>query len=175
MVLLVLDTQKFITTDKLYNFDVFVSNVKKLIEEARKNNMEVVYCRHYDDQGMLKGSDNFQIYDGFKPEENEKIFDKSVNSCFKESGLLEYLQSKGEDEVILVGLMTDYCVDASIKCGFEHGLKMIIPANTNSTFDNDIMSAETSYKYYNEFMWPNRYAECIPFEDAIELIKNNAK
>ena len=175
MVLLILDAQKLITTDKLYNFDVFVSNVKKLIEEARKNNMEVAYCRHYDDQGMLKGSDNFQIYDGFKPEENEKIFNKSVNSCFKESGLLEYLQSKGENEVILAGLMTDYCVDASVKCGFEHGLKMIIPANTNSTFDNDIMSAETSYKYYNEFMWPNRYAECIPFEDAIELIKNNAK
>ncbi len=35
MVLLVVDTQKLITNEKLYKFDMFVSNVKKIIHEAR--------------------------------------------------------------------------------------------------------------------------------------------
>ena len=33
------------------------------------------------------------------------------------------------------------------------------------------MSAEESYKYYNEFMWNGRYAECIPFDETIKRIK----
>lgn len=76
---------------------------------------------------------------------------------------------KGED-IIIVGLQTGYCIDAAVKCGFEHGFKMIVHANTNSTFDNDFMSAEMIYKYYNDFMWNKRYAECISFEKTLELI-----
>ena len=70
----------------------------------------------------------------------------------------------------IVGLQTDYCIDATVKCGFEHGLKMIVPANTNSTFDNAYMTAEKSYRYYNEFMWNGRYAECISFDKTLELM-----
>ena len=62
------------------------------------------------------------------------------------------------------------CIDATIKAGFEHGFKMIVPSNTNSTFDNKYMTAEQTYKYYNEFMWNRRYAECISFEKALELM-----
>ncbi|MDE6020656.1 MAG: cysteine hydrolase, partial [Ruminococcus sp.] len=62
-------------------------------------------------------------------------------------------------------------IDATIKCGFEHGFKMIVPAQANSTFDNKYMSAENSYKYYNEFMWNGRYAQCISLEDTLDLIK----
>ena len=28
-----------------------------------------------------------------------------------------------------------------------------------------------SYKYYNEFMWKGRYAECISVEETIEGMK----
>ena len=101
---------------------------------------------------------------------NERVFDKNVNSAFRDTGLLEYLHEKDEDTIIIAGLQTDYCIDATVKCGFEHGLKMIVPANTNSTFDNAYMTAEKSYRYYNEFMWNGRYAECISFEKTLELM-----
>lgn len=54
MVLLVIDTQKLITNDKLYEFDRFVVNVKKLITKAIKNNIEVIYVRHDDGEGARK-------------------------------------------------------------------------------------------------------------------------
>ena len=50
---------------------------------------------------------------------------------------------------------------------------MIVPANTNSTVDNAYLSAENSYKYYNEFMWNGRYAECISFEKTLELMNES--
>lgn len=170
MVLLVVDTQKAITNNALYQFELFESAVKKLIDTARQNDIEVLFVRHDDGIGneLTKGNAGFEIYEGFKPVENEKIFDKSVNSAFKDTGLLEYLRQKEENEIIIMGLQTDYCIDATIKAGFEHGFKMIVPANANSTFDNPYMTAEQSYKYHNEYMWKNRYAECISLQETLE-------
>jgi len=173
MVLLVVDTQKLITNEKLYKFDTFVSNVKELIKKARESNIEVIYVRHDDGAGseLTKGADGFEIYEEFQPINEEKIFDKNVNSSFKGTGLLEYLTNKGEKDVIIVGLQTDYCIDATIKCGFEHGFNIIVPAYANTTVDNKFMSAENSYKYHNEFMWNRRYAECISLDETIKRMK----
>lgn len=173
MVLLVVDTQKLITNENLYKFGEFKSNVKKLIAAARENDIEVIFVRHDDGVGneLTKDNEGFEIYEEFQPTDKELIFDKTVNSSFKDTGLLEYLKRKNENEIIIVGLQTDYCIDATIKAGFEHGFKMIVPANTNSTFDNKYMSAEQTYRYYNEFMWNKRYAECISFEETLARMK----
>lgn len=173
MVLLVVDTQKLITTPDLYNFAAFEAAVKTLIVAARENDVEVIFVRHDDGIGaeLTKGTPGFEIYESFSPQMDEKIFDKTVNSSFKDTGLLEYLVAKNVQTVVVVGLQTDYCIDATIKCGFEHGFKMIVPENANSTFDNAFMTGAQSYQYYNEFMWKGRYAECISVEETIERMK----
>lgn len=169
MVLLVIDVQRAITNEKLYRFEKFVTNVKLLIETARKNDIQVIYIRHDDgpDSELTKGKDGFEIYDKFKPIEGEQIFDKNVNSAFKGTGLLEYLKNKKEKDIIVVGLQTDYCIDAAIKCGFEHGFHMIVPEYANTTVDNEFMTGEKSYTYYNDFIWNGRYAECISLAETL--------
>ncbi|MBC2191021.1 cysteine hydrolase [Listeria sp. FSL L7-0229] len=169
MILLIVDTQKLIMTNELYNFDVLVANIERLLAAARKNKLEVVYVRHDDGPGtaLTKGQDGFEIYEKFTPEKNERIFDKTVNSAFKGTGLLEYLRAKGTEKIIIAGLQTDFCIDATVKCGFEHGFQMIIPAYANSTEANEFMTAENSYKYYNEWMWPDRYANSLSIEETI--------
>lgn len=173
MVLLVVDTQKLITNSELYQFALFESRVKGLVRQARDNGIEVIFVRHDDGAGkeLTKGTEGFEIYEGFRPLDGERIFDKTVNSAFRNTGLLEYLQERKVETVIVAGLQTDYCIDATVKCGFEHGFRMIVPANANSTFDNPFMSAEQTYQYYNDFMWKGRYAECIPYEQALERMK----
>lgn len=177
MKLLIVDTQKLIVRENLYCFDLFVSNVKRLIRTARENQIEVIYIRHDDglDGTLTKDAAGFEIYEEFEPCNNEKIFDKICNSPFKNTGLLEYLNSIGEKELIVAGLQTDYCIDATVKCGYEHGFRMIVPAYSNSTFDNEFMSSEESYKYYNEFMWNGRYAECISIETVICMMQKSSE
>lgn len=173
MVLLIIDTQKLIMNNLLYNYDLFRENVRKLISSARENGVEVIYVRHDDGEGeaLTKGNEGFEIADVFAPLPGEKIFDKTVNSAFKESGLLEYLKEKGTEKVIIAGLQTDYCIDASVKCAFEHGFEVIIPANSNTTEDNSYMTGERTYQYYNEMMWNNRYGKCVLPEEATALMK----
>lgn len=115
MVLLVVDTQKLITNPDLYNFNVFENAVKALIAAARENNVEVIYVRHDDGAGaeLTEGTPVFEIYEGFSPHPGEKIFDKTVNSSFRRTGLWEYLTEKNVRTVAVVGLRTDYCIDAT--------------------------------------------------------------
>lgn len=177
MVLLVIDTQELITNDKLYMFDRFVENIKSLTAAARKNFVEVIFVRHDDGEGkeLRKGAKGYGIYSEFKPLDGEKIFDKTVNSPFRGTGLTEYLNGRGEKEIMVVGLQTDYCIDAAVKCGFERGFKMIVPEYCNSTYDNEFMSAETSYRYYNEYIWINRYADCVSIKKALEMLNGRIK
>ena len=145
MVLLVVDTQKGIVDERLYAFEKFVSNIRKLIRTAREQGIEVVYVQHDDGPGtgFSIGDDEFEVYSGFAPLLTEKRFVKTVCSAFKkESGLLEYLTEKGEKDVMVCGIMTDFCINATVEAGFEHGLHMIVPAYANST-QKSVMMPQT--------------------------------
>lgn len=168
MVLLVNDVQKGITDDRLYNFEGFISNLKKLISNARKKGVEVIYVQHDDGpgSGFSLGDVDYQIYDEIAPEPGDKIFAKTVNSSFSNKELCEYLDEIQEDTVVISGLMTNYCIDATIKSAFDRGFKVIVPEGCNTTSDNDYMNAETTYRYYNEMMWPDRFAQCPDMEEV---------
>ena len=118
MVLLVVDTQKGIVDERLYAFEKFVSNIRELIRTAREQGIEVVYVQHDDGPGtgFSIGDDEFEVYSGFAPLLTEKRFVKTVCSAFKkESGLLEYLTEKGEKDVMVCGIMTDFCINATVE------------------------------------------------------------
>ena len=176
MVLLVIDTQKGITDDRLYEFETVTKNIKELLDLARANHKRVIFIQHDDGPGtgFSYGDEEFEIYDEFARQEDEWLFVKTVNSALHPSvGLLDELKAIGERQIMTVGLQTNYCIDATIKSGFDNGFEMIVPEFTNSTFDSEYMDKATCYRYYNENMWPGRYAKCVSMDEARELLKEN--
>ena len=173
MKLIVVDIQKGITDERLYDFEGFLNHVTKIIDSARKNNVEIIYVQHDDGPGtgFSVGDKDFEIADQVAPKENEKTFIKSVNSCFGNHAFTDYLMESGEKDLMIIGLQTNFCIDATVKSAFERGYDVIIPKGTNSTFDNDYMDGETTYKYYNEMMWPERFASCVSVDEAIKMIE----
>ncbi len=173
MKIIVVDVQKGIADERLYNFKGFIENVSRIIDTARRNNVEVIYVQHDDGPGtgFSIGDKDFEIADQVAPMAGEKIFIKEINSCFGNKELAEYLKKSADKELMIVGLQTNFCIDASVKSAFERGYMVVIPEGTNSTFDNDYMDAETTYRYYNEMMWPERFAECVSLEDAIGMLE----
>ena len=169
MKLLVVDAQALITTPALYACDRFMDTVSRLIRTARQKGVEVIYIRHDDgrDQPLTPGKPGYDVHEAFAPQPGEKVYDKTVNSPFRDTDLLRYLRACGETELMVCGLQTDFCIDATIKCGFEHGFHMIVPAFGNTTTDNAYLTGEQSYRYYNEWMWLRRYAQCVSLEEAV--------
>lgn len=170
MVLLAIDLQRGILVEDLYNYEGFVANMKKLLSEARARGVEVIYVQHDagEGSGFTKGDWDYKIYDELAPLPGEKVFVKTVNSCFSNKDLCKYLEDKGEETVIIAGLQTNYCIDASIKSAFDRDYGVIVPQGCNTTFDNDYMDGETTYRYYNEDIW-ERFAYLVPIEEAFEV------
>lgn len=175
MKLLVIEVQNAVYTPALYAYDAFTENLTRLIQTARRTGTEVIFVRHDDGAGepLSPGNPGFEIAAPFAPLPGERIFDKTVNSPFRGTGLTEYLQNHGEDTLMIAGLQTEYCVDAAVKCGFEHGFRLIVPAYANTTTDNAHLTGEQTYHYYNAFIWNRRYAACIPAADAIAVMETN--
>lgn len=173
MKLLVIDVQTAICTPALFAYRAFTENLHTLIETARQTDTEVIYIRHDDGAGsaLTPGNAGFEIAADFAPLPSERIFDKTVNSPFRDSGLTDYLRSCGENTLILTGLQTEYCVDAAVKCGFEHGFRLLVPAYANTTSDNAHLTGEQTYHYYNDFIWNRRYAECLSMDEMLRRMR----
>jgi nicotinamidase-related amidase len=58
---------------------------------------------------------------------------------------------------------------------FGHGYKVIIPEETNTTFDNEYLSADKLYEFYNFKIWDKRFAYVLPVEEAIKILSEKGK
>ena len=140
-------------------------------DSARKNHVEVIYIQHDDGpgSGFSIGDEAFEIADAVKPKKNEKVFVKKVRTCFSNKLFEEYLEESNDTELMIVGLQTEFCLDATVESAFDRGYKVYLPHGTNSTFDNDYLSGEKTYKFFNEWIWPG-IAECITMKKAMKLL-----
>ena len=172
MILLVVDVQKGIACDELYACDTFMDRTARLIDAARKNHVEVIFFQHDagPGSGLSAGDSDFEIAPQVAPERGEKVFVKTINSCFGNKDFAGYMERQEDKRLMIIGLQTNWCIDCTVKSAFERGYQVIIPEGTNSTFDNDYMTGETTYRYYNEEIWPDCFADCVTFDEALAMI-----
>ena len=173
MKLIVIDMQKALMDDELYDRDNLIANVAKVVETARKNGVEVIYVQHDagPGTGFSVGDEGFEITDEVAPQAGEKTFVKTINSCFGNRDFTAYLEAAKDKALMIVGLQTNFCIDVTVKSAFERGYHVILPEGTNSTFDNPYMTGETTCAYYFNEVWPDLFAECVSLDEALELIQ----
>ncbi len=140
-----------------------VPNLKKLVEEARKHGVPVVYSNdaHYKNDfevvhkwggHAIKGTPGAQIISELAPREEDFIVEKRTYSGFYETGLESLLRSlyggKGVDTVILGGLHTHICVRHTSADAFFRGYKIIIASDGVEAFSQK--DHEEGLKYLKE-------------------------
>ncbi|MBR0208076.1 MAG: cysteine hydrolase [Oscillospiraceae bacterium] len=172
MKLIVIDMQKALMDDELYHLESLKENVRRIIETARENGIEVIYVQHDagPGTGFSAGDEAFEIADEVAPRSGEKVFVKKINSCFGCGDFTAYLEEAKDDTLMIVGLQTNFCIDATVKSAFERGYHVIVPEGTNSTFDNPYMTGETTCAYYFNEVWPELFAECVSLDEAVALM-----
>ena len=172
MIVLVIDMQKGLVDEDLYAFETFLDRTTRLVDAARENGVEVIFVQHDagPESGMSVGDEDFDIIDRIAPIAGEKVFIKTINSCFGNAELKDYLEHLHDKRLMIIGLQTNYCIDCTVKSAFERGFEVIVPEGTNSTFDNDYMTGDVAYHYYNEDVW-EELVDAVTFEEALELLK----
>ena len=102
MILLVVDMQKGLVDEDLYAFDTFIDRTVRLVDAARKNSVEVIFVQHDagPGSGMSVGDEDFEIVDQIAPKEEEKVFVKTINSCFGNQEFKEYMEHQDDKRLM---------------------------------------------------------------------------
>lgn len=167
-VLLVVDVQRALVEGHPFREREWLELLKGVVGKAREQGVEVVYVRHDGGSGdeLAYGAEGWQIYGEVGPLAGERVFDKRFNSAFKDTGLDEWLREKGIRSIVLVGMQTEYCIDATCKGAFERGYEVVIPEGGTTTFNNEVLGARTLVDYFERKMWNGRYAAVKTAEEV---------
>lgn len=167
--LLIVDMQNALTEGKPYRGAAVVENIRQLLLACRARGIPVVYVQHDGGAGdeLEHGSAAWQIEKKLTPMPGDAIFEKKYNSAFRETGLREFLSQLPVKNIILCGMQTEYCIDATCKVAFEYGFHVVIGKGTTTTFDSEFAGGERLAQYFEDKIWNGRYADVVPLEDLI--------
>ncbi|WP_320243789.1 isochorismatase family protein [Tenacibaculum sp. 1B UA] len=73
-----------------------------------------------------------------KKTKNEKIITKNYPNSFRETELLEYLKVIGIEKLVISGMMTHMCIDATIRAAKDFGFECIVISDACATKDLEI-------------------------------------
>ena len=104
--------------------------VEKVIAEFRALEMPIIHIRHENlsDSGgfFLPGSEGAAIHDSVEPIAGEKVIVKNYPNSFRETNLEQELQSLGIQRVVITGMMTLMCIDATSRAASDLGFEVIV-------------------------------------------------
>lgn len=132
-----------------------VPNIASLLKKARERGIPIIYLRDAhspDDREMdiwgehaMKGSKGSEIVPELKPQENDKVIEKSWYSGFVGTELPSVLKELGVDTLIMTGVSTDICVQNNVAHAYFSGYRTIVPRDCTASLDEGSM--ELSLKY----------------------------
>ncbi len=128
MALLIIDIQNdYFPGGKmeLENATEAAKKASEILNYFRKNNLPVFHIQHESVREgasfFLPGTEGQKINDHVKPQENEIIIVKNFPNSFIQTGLYEKLQERNIKKLVITGMMTFMCVDATARAAKDLG------------------------------------------------------
>lgn len=120
-------------------------NAKLILEKFRSENLPVVHIQHISDRPgatfFLPGTSGADIHEHVKPKNGEKIIVKHFPNSFRETELLAYLNQKQITDLVITGMMTHMCVDATTRAAKDFGFNCVVIGDATATKDLQVNGA----------------------------------
>lgn len=174
---LVIDMQNAVVNEA-HEGDALVARVAGIIDRARDEGVPVVYVRHQDweDGGLAKGSDGWQIRPEIAPHSGETIVDKKFNDAFAQTDLAARLGEIGARRLVVMGCATDACVSATVFQAMSRGYDVTLVADGHGTgvgpWSPDGMTAEMLIAQYN-VMFANLFYPKGDGYHSVDVVPSN--
>lgn len=151
--LLVIDVQvgMFPESDPVYAGDVLLERIRALIAKARACAVPVIHVQHNEGAGepLESNSPGWQIHPAVAPHAGDTIIQKHTPDSFHETNLQHELAGKGIKKLVLAGIQTDLCVDATCRRACALGYEVIVASDAHSTWSQGNLSAVQIINQYN--------------------------
>jgi nicotinamidase-related amidase len=166
--LLVIDVQNIlfkIPNSPVYRSETMLQNIRMLIDQAKQNNIPVIYVHHNDDQYMKVNTEGWKYHPMVAPTDGDIIVHKRTPDSFHETTLKEELDRVHIDHLVIAGMQTEYCVDTTCRRASSLGYRVTLVGDAHSTIDSPVLSAEKMVEHHN-FVLGNWFCQVKDAEEV---------
>ena len=105
----------------------------------REKDMPVIHIQHISvNQGagfFLPDTPGALIHESVKPLQTEPVFVKHFPNSFRGTGLEEYLKKHDIKCLVAAGMMTQMCIDTTVRAAFDLGFECLLAADACAASD----------------------------------------
>jgi len=101
------------------------AHARQLLDAFRASGETVVHLQHVwdapDARFFRPGTEGVEIHELVAPADGETVIRKEHPNSFLETGLESFLRERGVDALVVCGMMTSMCVDATVRAAADLG------------------------------------------------------
>lgn len=109
----------------------------RLLAGFRERGEPLVHMQHVwdapDAAFMAPGTPGVEIHQSVAPLAGETVIQKHHPNSFLDTTLEEHLRAAGVDRLVVCGMMTSMCVDATVRAGSDLGFPMVVAHDACAT------------------------------------------
>ncbi len=110
--------------------ELSANNAAKVMKKFREKKIPVIHVRHESLNGrggfFQPGTHGAEIHNSVTPVKGEKTVLKHFPNSFRETDLEQELHSIGIERVVIAGMMTFMCIDATARAANDLGFDVVV-------------------------------------------------
>jgi nicotinamidase-related amidase len=114
---------------------------RSVLERFRDESSAIVHVQHLwdapDAEFLRPGTDGVEIHQLVQPTGDEPVIQKEQPNAFLGTELSEKLAELATDRLVVMGMMTSMCVDATVRAALDRGLETVVVADACAAPDLD--------------------------------------
>ena len=152
--LLIIDMQAglYDGPEKPYARERVLATINQLIQRARNADAPIFVARHTGASGspIAAGSPLWQLWPALDVDESrDHLFNKTRPSCFLGTDLAQQLKAAQVNDLVIVGMKTQFCVDTTCRVAVELGFSVVLPEDGHTCMDMPGLSAKAIIEHHN--------------------------
>jgi nicotinamidase-related amidase len=131
--------------------DSVLSNITALLSRARSSGTSVLFVQHDGPKGHPLEVDTpaWAIHPSISPRSDEPVIRKKASDSFFQTGLAEKIQAEKITHLIIVGGMTEYCIDTTCRRAVTLAYDVTLVADAHLTRDTPVLAAAQIIDHHN--------------------------
>jgi nicotinamidase-related amidase len=109
----------------------------RLLAFFREAHLPLVHIQHVSTRPtatfFIPDTEGVKPHPNVHPLESETVYQKHFPNSFRETPLLAHLQHEHIERVVIAGMMTHMCVDATVRAAFDLGFQCLVAEDACAT------------------------------------------